>query len=325
MILVDHVAGDPLGKLTFQRFGFSDAAEIFVFLLGVSCAIVYSGVLARRGWSGLLRSIARRAAYIYAFYLLTCIAVIFLTRAAASLTSASFNDDPFLVVIADPISAVQSAFLLTSPPALPGILVLYLMLTLIVIPLVLLISQRSAALALSVSAAIWTIAQFDPDLSPHLADHSVFDWLAWQFLFSIGMFVGLQRDHAWPIGGLDLSFAGERGLADCDRQPGIPGAAARCPRNAHRRRVAAPVSCNSHAHEREPVRCSAPAFPKCCVARRKLPQQQQSVLQEHWRARSFKPVDIPSRYFAYPQSAVSSSTSSWLSIDPTCRQRCCWI
>ncbi len=200
MILVDHVAGDPLGKLTFQRFGFSDAAEIFVFLSGVSCAIVYSGVLARRGWSGLLRSIARRAAYIYAFYLLTCIAVIFLTRAAASLTSASFNDDPFLVVIADPISAVQSAFLLTSPPALPGILVLYLMLTLIVIPLVLLISQRSAALALSVSAAIWTIAQFDPDLSPHLADHSVFDWLAWQFLFSIGMFVGLQRDHAWPIG-----------------------------------------------------------------------------------------------------------------------------
>ena len=111
----------------------------------------------------------------------------------------SFSNDPFLVVNADPISAVQSALLLTSPPALPGILVLYLMLTLIVIPLVLLVSRSSAALALAVSAAVWAIAQHNPDLSPHLADHSVFDWLAWQLLFTIGMLVGLVKDHTWSI------------------------------------------------------------------------------------------------------------------------------
>src|SRR5215510_5509685 len=28
MILVDHVIGDPISKFTYQRFGFSDAAEI---------------------------------------------------------------------------------------------------------------------------------------------------------------------------------------------------------------------------------------------------------------------------------------------------------
>ena len=110
----------------------------------------------------------------------------------------SFRNDPFLVVNADPISAVQSALLLTSPPALPGILVLYLM-TLIVIPLALLVSRSSAALALAVSAAVWAIAQHNPDLSPHLADHSVFDWLAWQLLFTIGMLVGLVKDHTWSI------------------------------------------------------------------------------------------------------------------------------
>ena len=47
MILVDHVVGDPLSKVTYQRFGFSDAAELFVFLSGVSCAIVYSRLLAK--------------------------------------------------------------------------------------------------------------------------------------------------------------------------------------------------------------------------------------------------------------------------------------
>ena len=164
MILVDHVVGDPIGKLTFRRMGFSDAAELFVFLSGISCAIVYSGVLARRGWGGLLEAIARRASYIYAFYLLTCIAVILLTKIAASLTSVDLNNDPFLVVNADPISAVQSALLLTSPPALPGILVLYLMLTLIVIPLVLLVSRSSAALPLAVSVRRSAIAQCDPNL-----------------------------------------------------------------------------------------------------------------------------------------------------------------
>src|SRR5262245_51975490 len=33
------------------------------------------------------------------------------------------------------------------------------------------------------------IAQFYPELAPRLADHSYFNPLAWQFLFSIGMFV----------------------------------------------------------------------------------------------------------------------------------------
>jgi hypothetical protein len=83
MILVDHVVGDPISKFTYQRIGFSDAAEQFVFLSGVSCAIVYSRVLERRGWAGLLTSIARRTTKIYAFYLVTCAAVILLISAVA--------------------------------------------------------------------------------------------------------------------------------------------------------------------------------------------------------------------------------------------------
>ena len=32
MIIFDHIPGDPLSKLTSARIGFSDAAELFVFL-----------------------------------------------------------------------------------------------------------------------------------------------------------------------------------------------------------------------------------------------------------------------------------------------------
>jgi hypothetical protein len=36
MVVVDHIGGDPLGKFTYRVFGFSDAAEIFVFFVRCS-------------------------------------------------------------------------------------------------------------------------------------------------------------------------------------------------------------------------------------------------------------------------------------------------
>jgi hypothetical protein len=199
MILVDHVAGDPISKFTYQRIGFSDAAELFVFLSGVSCAIVYSRVQARSGWFGLLTAGAKRTAKIYAFYLATSAIVILLISAAASYSSADFTHQAFIVLAADPISALWSAVLLTSPPALPGILVLYLMLTLVVMPLFLFVAQRNIGLALALSGLVWIVAQFDPDLAPRFAEQSYFDWLAWQFLFSSGMFIGLRLGLGSPI------------------------------------------------------------------------------------------------------------------------------
>ena len=45
MVVVDHIGGDPLGKFTYQAVGFSDAAEIFIFISGVACGIAYSSLL----------------------------------------------------------------------------------------------------------------------------------------------------------------------------------------------------------------------------------------------------------------------------------------
>jgi hypothetical protein len=198
MILVDHVSGDPLSKFTYQRIGFSDAAELFVFLSGLSCAIVYSRLLTRRGWPALLSAIARRTAKIYAFYMVTS-AVIIICISATTASPSDFTHQPFVALTGDPLSSLWSAALLMSPPALPGILVLYLMLTAIVIPSFLWLAQRDVRIALAVSAAVWVLAQFDPDLAPRFAEQSYFDWLAWQFLFCIGMFIGLRRGMTSPF------------------------------------------------------------------------------------------------------------------------------
>jgi hypothetical protein len=87
---------------------------------------------------------------------------------------------------------------MTSPPDLPGILVIYLVLTLVVIPLFLWGAGASAVLTLAASGFVWAISQIYPNLLLHLPDHSYFNPLAWQFLFSIGMFVGLRYNSASP-------------------------------------------------------------------------------------------------------------------------------
>src|SRR5215510_1231769 len=82
MIFLDHVSGDPLGKFTYRMIGFSDAAEIFVFVSGLACGIAYSRIFARLGPYGLTIAILKRLARIYVSYALSSIVVILLMTAA---------------------------------------------------------------------------------------------------------------------------------------------------------------------------------------------------------------------------------------------------
>jgi len=41
MIFVDHIPGNALSAITLKSFGFSDAAELFVFVAGYSSMLAY--------------------------------------------------------------------------------------------------------------------------------------------------------------------------------------------------------------------------------------------------------------------------------------------
>src|SRR5580704_14279789 len=57
MIFVDHIPGNLLSSATLQNFGFSDAAEVFVFLAGMSSMLAYGKAFERDGAIGGLRRI----------------------------------------------------------------------------------------------------------------------------------------------------------------------------------------------------------------------------------------------------------------------------
>jgi hypothetical protein len=198
MILVDHVIGDPISRFTLQNFGFSDAAEAFVFLSGLSCGIVYFRILRRGGWPCLTAAISKRTSQIYVYYVLASTAVILILKTTEGAIKNAGVSHSFLVLREAPISAIWSTVLLISSPDLPRILVTYLVLTAVVSPLFLWGAGASAVLTLTASGFVWTIPQIYPNLLSHLTDYYYFNPFAWQFLFSLGMFVGLRYNSDAP-------------------------------------------------------------------------------------------------------------------------------
>jgi hypothetical protein len=60
--------------LTLRNYGFSDAAEVFMFISGVTCALAYNRARQREGWSGMISRSLRRGWDIYAAFLVLTLA-----------------------------------------------------------------------------------------------------------------------------------------------------------------------------------------------------------------------------------------------------------
>jgi hypothetical protein len=73
-IFLDHVPNNIGSWLTLRNYGFSDAAEVFAFISGVTCALAYDGARRREGWSGVISRSLRRGWDIYAAFLLLTLA-----------------------------------------------------------------------------------------------------------------------------------------------------------------------------------------------------------------------------------------------------------
>lgn len=187
MVLVDHVVGDPIGRFTYHVLGFSDAAEIFVFVSGVTGGIAYSKLISRSGWVSFLIAAAERAARIYLYYALTGLAIILLVTISHAELDATLS-----TLARDPVYASSFVLGMVYSPPVSGILLLYLPLTLIVMPLFFWGARRKPAATLAVSGTIWLISQLFPHFASVLTERTWLNPLAWQFLFVIGLFCGMR-------------------------------------------------------------------------------------------------------------------------------------
>jgi hypothetical protein len=73
-IFIDHIPDSALTWLTLRNYGFSDTAEVFVFVSGYTCMLAYGGALREQGWPTTVTRALRRGWEIYAAFLLLLIA-----------------------------------------------------------------------------------------------------------------------------------------------------------------------------------------------------------------------------------------------------------
>ncbi|PPD45162.1 MAG: hypothetical protein CTY15_05115 [Methylocystis sp.] len=190
-ILVNHIPGNILGSLTPRNFGFSDSAELFVFLSGVSVHLAY-GEQFRRNTPD-LNALARRTAKLYGAHLVLTAAALGLFWFAKDYTP---NDllgaeygraTPFL----DPVKGVLGILALSHQVAYFNILPLYIVL-MAAAPLILALALRGRFAMLAASAAVYAGARLAGINLPSWPEPGnwYFNPFAWQFMFALGVFCG---------------------------------------------------------------------------------------------------------------------------------------
>ena len=186
-IFIDHVPDNPLNLLTMRNFGFSDAAELFVILAGVSSMIAYGKGFEREGARSGVRRVLMRCLRLWFFQvglLLTTLAIVHVWRENFGLEPVHLA--PFYE---QPVTAIAHALALRALPASLNILPLYIVL-LAAFPLLYAGMRYAPAPTLAASGGMWLVANLDHgfNLTNWLDGRGwFFNPFAWQFLFALGM------------------------------------------------------------------------------------------------------------------------------------------
>ncbi|MBJ3786486.1 OpgC family protein [Devosia sediminis] len=205
MIFINHVPGTMYEGFTNRNYGFSDAAEAFVFMSGMAAGLAYSGAF-RSGslWSAVMRVWARARQLYFVHIAITMLCLAIFAGAALwfemPVVLMKNNVEP---VLRYPLQSLIGIPLLTHQLGYLNILPLYAVL-LVAAPVFILVGLRRPWLMLALSIALWALAgQFRINL-PNFPNSGgwFFNPFSWQILFVIGLLSGM----AMKSGGVFIPF-----------------------------------------------------------------------------------------------------------------------
>ncbi|WP_397451634.1 OpgC domain-containing protein [Pseudomonas sp. NA-150] len=197
-IFWDHVPDNPFAQLTVRNFGFSDAAEIFVFLAGYAAVLAYGRVAERDGMLVACTRILRRVwvLYVVHIFLLTLLmGIVFVANNHVE------SRDMIQIMgleyfVKYPQQALADELLLRFKPNLTDPLPLYILL-LLALPLILPWLLRRAHYVVGLSLALYLMVPlFGWNLSAYEGGVWYFNPVAWQLLFVLGGVCAVRSRNA---------------------------------------------------------------------------------------------------------------------------------
>jgi hypothetical protein len=192
-IFLDHIPNNVVNWITTRNYGFSDAADLFIFISGYTVAFVFGRMMINRGYIVAATRIGKRAWQIYVAHLVLFVMYI----AEVGYLAKTYNDPELLNefnvagFMRDPAETLYQGLILAFKPINMDVLPLYIILML-VFPPVLWALLRKPNLTLFASFALYLSARhFGWNLSAYPAGSWYFNPFTWQFLFTIGAWFAL--------------------------------------------------------------------------------------------------------------------------------------
>ena len=214
-IFLDHIPNNMVSWITLRNFGFSGAAEIFVFITGYVAALAYAPIMIERGAIVGATRVLRRAWQLYAAYIVLFAVYAVLIGDAATRYAAPDIIYEFNVagLLQEPVRTVAHGLLLQSRALNLDLLQLFVALTAF-FPVVLWLMLRIPNFTLAASSVLYVAArQFEWTLSTYPEGNWFFNPFCWQLIFVLGAWcalggasrlAGRLRTSAWA--GLGVAY-----------------------------------------------------------------------------------------------------------------------
>jgi hypothetical protein len=192
-IFLDHIPNNALNWLTTRNYGFSDAADLFIFISGYTASFVYAKMMMERGFVvGATRLIKRAwqlyVAHVFLFVIYLAEIGYFAQKYGNSSFADEFNIHGFL---SNPAETLFEGLILKFKPVNMDVLPLYVVL-IGAFPPVLWAMLRKPNLTLLCSALLYSAARhFGWNLPAYPTGVWYFNPFAWQFLFVFGAWFAL--------------------------------------------------------------------------------------------------------------------------------------
>jgi hypothetical protein len=197
-IFLDHIPHEVLSSITSKNYGFSDAADLFVFISGYTAASVFGRTMIEQGYVAVASRLLKRVSRLYAAHLIVLAVYI----AIVGGLSRGLHDPDDLnqfnvaVFMSHPLWELSQALLLRYRPVNLDVLPLYILLLGTFAP-ALWLMVRKPTLTLAGSLVLYLAARhFGWNLAASPSGLWYFNPFAWQLLFFLGAWIALSGAQA---------------------------------------------------------------------------------------------------------------------------------
>ena len=192
-IFLDHIPDNVVNWITTRNYGFSDAADLFVFISGYTASFVYARMMLERGFVVGATRLTKRVWQLYvAHIILFVIYIVSIGYVAQRFSDPDIiNEFNVAGLVDSPIETLRQGLLLRFKPLNLDVLPLYIVLMGLFPPVLWIMLRRPNLTMLGSLALYFAAREFGWNLHAYPAGSWYFNPFCWQLLFIFGSWCAL--------------------------------------------------------------------------------------------------------------------------------------